>query len=50
MLSYELLCTQPCTNNNNEEEVGGRAAFPEHWDLQGLGTKLSPVPLRSPSV
>lgn len=34
MVSYELLCREPCTNNNNEEEVGGRAAFPKHRDLQ----------------
>lgn len=45
MLTYELLCTQPCTNNNNEEEEGGRAAFPKHWDLQVWEQNFSLLPL-----
>lgn len=40
-VSYELLCREPCTNNNNEEEVGGRAALPKQWDKQVWEQNLS---------
>jgi len=33
-VSYETLYAVPCANNDNEEEAGGKDAFPKQWDVQ----------------
>lgn len=34
MVSYEMLYGVLCANNNNEEEAGGKDAFPKQRDVQ----------------
>lgn len=36
VVSYEMLYGVPCANNSNEEEAGGKDAFPKQRDVQEL--------------
>lgn len=34
VVSFEMLYGAPSANNNNEEEAGGKDAFPKQWDIE----------------